>query len=144
MKITNEMQANLEPKYARKASADKQAFHKMVQSQTQNLKHQELQQLVNNIAKQGNKLARYRSFRELAAFKRMVKGFLQKTVYAGYTLDKSHHFGFDRQTRKLAIVKQVDEKLIKLTEEIMNQEKKTVDILALIGEIKGLLINIYT
>ncbi|MDO6658868.1 DUF327 family protein, partial [Anaerobacillus sp. 1_MG-2023] len=74
MKITNEIQANLEPKYARKASADKQAFSQMVQSQTQSLKHQELQQLVSNISKQGNKLARYRSFRELAAFKRMVKG----------------------------------------------------------------------
>ncbi|WP_337017558.1 YaaR family protein [Oceanobacillus massiliensis] len=143
MKISNEMQAKTEPKYTRQVSTDNPAFGKMVQSQTQSLKQQELQQLIKNITNQGNKLARYRSFRELAKFKRMVKGFLQETVHNGYSMQKSHSFGLNGN-RNLAIVKQVDEKLIELTEEIMNQEKKTVDILGLIGEIKGLLINIYT
>jgi len=143
MKITNEIQANLEPKYARQANTDNQTFSRMVQSQSQSLKQQELQQLVQNITAQGNKVARYRSFKELAKFKRMVKGFLQETVSSGFSMQKSHSFGMNG-SRKLSIVKQIDEKMIELTEEIMNQEKKTVDILALIGEIKGLLINIYT
>lgn len=45
---------------------------------------------------------------------------------------------------KRSIVKEVDEKLLELTEVMMNQEKKAVNILGLIGEIKGLLINLYT
>ncbi|MGJ9460250.1 YaaR family protein [Oceanobacillus sp. CF4.6] len=143
MKITNEMQAKTEPKYTRQAFNGNQTFNKMVQSQTQSLKQQEVQQLIQNITAQGNKLVRFRSFRELAKFKRMVKGFLQETVNNGYSMQKSHSFGLNGN-RKLAIIKQVDEKLIELTEVIMNQEKKTVDILGLIGEIKGLLINIYT
>ncbi|WP_249872233.1 YaaR family protein [Oceanobacillus saliphilus] len=143
MKITNDIQTKTEPTYTRHASADNQTFNKMVQSQTQSLKQQELQQLIRDITAQGNKLARYRSFRELAKFKRMVKGFLQETASSGYRKQTSHSFGLNGN-RNLTIFKQVDEKLIELTEEIMNQEKKTVDILGLIGEIKGLLINIYT
>ncbi|MEC5425018.1 YaaR family protein [Virgibacillus sp. C22-A2] len=144
MKISHEMKTQTETKYTRPAVADTQAFNKRLQSQTQSLKQQELQQLMKSITLQGDKLVRFRSLRELAKFKRMVKGFLQETVNNGLDLQKSHSFSLDGQNRKLAIVKQVDERLLDLTEEIMNQEKKTVDILGLIGEIKGLLINIYT
>jgi len=144
MKISHEMQTQREVKMNRQAAAENQTFQKLVQSQAQNLKAQELQQLIKNISLQGDKLAHIRTLREMAKFKRMIKGFLQETVSNGYQLQGSHHFSFDGSSRKLAMIKEVDEKLVELTEEMMNQEKKTVDILDLIGEIKGLLINIYT
>ncbi len=144
MKISNEMQSQSDVKINRQTAIESQSFQKLVQSQTQQLKQQELEQLIKDISLQGTKLARYRSLRELAKFKRMIKGFLQETVSGGYQLQKSHTFSFDGSSRKLAIIKEIDEKLLELTEEIMNQERKTVDILGLIGEIKGLLINIYT
>lgn len=59
-------------------------------------------------------------------------------------LKQSHSFGLESRSQQLAIVTEIDEKLIELTEELMKQEKKTVDLLGLIGEIKGLLINLYT
>ncbi|WP_164670601.1 YaaR family protein [Virgibacillus doumboii] len=146
MKINQEMQSQLEKaSYNQRAQTEgRPSFDGMVQSQTQKLKQQEIQQLMKNITIQGDKLARFRSFKDLVKFKRMVKGFLQETVYNGLDLQKSHSFSMDGNNRKLAIVKQVDEKLIELTEEIMNQEKKTVDLLGIIGEIKGMLVNLYT
>ncbi|GAB3054376.1 YaaR family protein [Virgibacillus ainsalahensis] len=143
MKISHEMQTKQETTYTRPVAADAQTFQKMVQSQTEQLKQQELQQLMKNITIQGDKLARYRTFRELATFKRLVKGFLQETVSNGLDLQKFHSFSMEGRNRNLTIVKKVDEKLIELTEEVMNHEKKTVNILSLIGEVKGLLINIY-
>lgn len=144
MKISNEMQSQSEVKFNRKTAIETQSFQDLVQSQTQHLKQQELEQLIKGISLQGTKLARYRTLRELAKFKRMIKGFLQETVSSGYHLQKSHTFSFDGSSRKLAIIKEIDEKLLELTDGIINQERKTVDILGLIGEIKGLLINIYT
>lgn len=144
MKITSQMKSQSEVKINRQATIENQSFQKLVQTQSQNLKHQELEQLIKNISLQGTKLASFRTLREFAKFKRMIKGFLQETVSSGYHLQKSHTFSFDGSSRNLAIVKEIDEKLLELTEEIMNQERKTVDILDLIGEIKGLLINIYT
>ncbi|MDY7045089.1 YaaR family protein [Virgibacillus sp. M23] len=144
MKISQDLRTQPETKYTRTTNEDNRSFQKTLQSQTLNLKQQELQVLMKSITMQGDKLARFRTFRDLAKFKRLVKGFLQEAVYSGLDLQKSHSFGMDRQNRKLMLVKQIDEKLVELTEEIMNQEKKTVDILGLIGEIKGLLVNIYT
>ena len=120
-----------------------QNLQRIVQTQTQTLKHNELETLMNEIVKQGDKIVRFRSFRDLARFKHLVRSFLQKTVYHGLELEKSHHFRMDGQT-KYAIVKQVDKKLIELTEDLIDEEKKAVDILGLIGEIKGLLVNLYT
>lgn len=119
------------------------SFHQLVQSHSQKLNQQELKQLIDEIGKQGNRLARYRSFRDLVKFKRLVKSFLEKTVYNGLKLEHSHHFNIEGRSQQLALVKKVDEKLIELTEELMNEEKKAVDLLAIIGEIKGLLINLY-
>lgn len=144
MKISNDMKSQAEVKINRQPTLENQSFQRLVQSQAQQLKQQELTQLVQNISAQGTKLARFRSLKELAKFKRMIKSFLQETVTNGYQLKKSHSFSFDGSSRKLAIIKEIDDKLLELTEDIMNQERKTVDILDLIGEIKGLLINIYT
>ncbi|WP_019378915.1 YaaR family protein [Virgibacillus halodenitrificans] len=144
MKINSEMKAKTEATYSRPTQADAKAFNQQLQSQVHHLGEQGLQQLIKDISLQGDKLARYRTFRELAKFKRMVKGFLQETVSKGFGLHTSHSFSMDGGSRQLSIVQEVDEKLVELTEEIMNQEKKSVDILGLIGEIKGLLINIYT
>lgn len=44
----------------------------------------------------------------------------------------------------MSTVKIIDEKIAQLAEDLMDEEKKTIDILGLIGEIKGLLVNIYT
>lgn len=122
----------------------KQSFDAIVQSQTQKLQQSELQKLMQDITLQGNKLARYRSFKDLVKFKRLVKGFLKEAVSSGIDLKKSQSFSFTGGSRNLTLVEVIDEKLMDLTEEIMNQEKKTVDLLGLIGEIKGLLINLYT
>jgi len=144
MKIGHEMKTQSDKVYTRASANNGEVFQKAFQSQMHQVKVQELEQLMKAITEQGNKLARFRSFRDLAKFKRMVKGFLQKAVKDGMELEQSHSFGMDGQTRQLTIVTKVDEKLLELTEEVMNQEKKTVDILGLIGEIKGLLINIYS
>ncbi len=144
MKISHEMQTQTEAKFTRPVQADKAAFQETLQSQSKHLKQQEVQELMRHITMQGERLARFRSFRDLAKFKRLVKGFLQETVTDGLHLKKSHHFGMNGDAQALAIVKEVDEKLLELTEAMMNQEKKAVNILGLIGEIKGLLINLYT
>lgn len=146
MKISQDMRSQLDAttKQSRSNFEGKQSFDGLVQTQSHKLKAQEIQLLMKNITLQGNKLAKFRSFKDLVKFKRLVKGFLQETVYNGLDLKQSHSFGLESRNQKLSIVKEIDEKLIELTEELMNQERKSVDLLGLIGEIKGLLINLYT
>lgn len=145
MKINQEMNATKEAaKHQQRQPIEHgQRFRGIVQSQVNQLQHQEIEKLVDDITKQGNKLARFRSFRDLAKFKHMVKRFLKEATANGLKRDSDHRVGPLGHTRRFATIKEVDEKLIELTEAMMNEEKKTVDLLALIGEIKGLLLNIY-
>lgn len=143
MKITQEMRSQ-PVNQLRKDEHVHNGFKQLVQSQSDQLKNQELKQLMQNITEQGEKLARFRSFQDLVRFKHLIKEFLKETVYDGLEYQSEHSFRFDGESKQLAIVKQVDEKLMELTDEIMNQEEKSVDLLGLIGEIKGMLVNIYT
>ena len=120
-----------------------QTFKGIVQSQTNQLQRQEIEKLMNDIMKQGEKIVKFRSFRDLAKFKHMVKRFLKEATTSGLKWESEHSFHPSGQTRKLALVKEVDRKMIELTDAMMNQEKKAVDLLGIIGEIKGLLLNIY-
>ncbi len=144
MKIGQDIRTQMDTQKVRQNSDQRQSFDRIVQSQTQQLKQSGLEKLMKNITLQGDKLGRYRTFRELAKFKRMIKSFLQETVSHGLDLQKSASFSFDGHHNTLALVKEVDAKLIELTEQLMDEERKHVDLLGLIGEIKGLLVNIYT
>lgn len=146
MKISQEMlkQIDTSQKSVRTTKQDQPSFGSIVQSQAQKMQSAELQRLMSDITIQGDRLARFRSFKDLVKFKRLIKRFLEEAVSNGLDLQKSLSFSYTGSSRNLTLVKEIDEKLIALTEEIMNQEKKTVDLLGLIGEIKGLLVNIYT
>lgn len=143
MKITQEIRSQAISQVRSEKEGSK-SFQNIVQSQSYKVKQQEIRELMNQIEEQGNKLARFRSFPDLVKFKRLIKDFLEKTVNEGFSLRKSHHFDFGGQSQQLAIVEEIDEKLVELTEEIIGQEKKAVDLLGMIGEIKGLMVNLYT
>lgn len=143
MKITQEMRSQTISQVRSEKEGSK-TFQNIVQSQSSKVKQQEIRELMSQIETQGDKLARFRSFPDLVKFKRLIKRFLEKTTNEGLGLKKFHHFDLSGQSQQLAIVEKIDEKLVELTEELMGQEKKTVDLLGVIGEIKGLMINLYT
>lgn len=144
MKIGQDVSSKIEQKLYRKTNENKQNFKQIVQNQSNELKQEELNQLKEEITKQGEKIVRFRSFRDLAKFKRMIKQFLQETVHEGLALHESRNYHPNSYNHSLTTVQKIDEKLIQLTEEIIDQEKKAVNLLETIGEIKGLLFNLST
>lgn len=144
MKINQEIRQMSDPTQKPVRAADlNQTFKGIVQSQANKLQNQNIENMMSEITKQGNKLVRFRSFKDLAKFKRMIKKLLKEATANGLKWESSFSFSSSGNTRKLAIIKDVDEKLLELTEAVMDQEKKSVDLLGIIGEIKGLLLNIY-
>lgn len=124
MKIQQDLRKRVDAakKKTHTTSSEKQSFHHLVQSQSLLLEEPNIQQKIDEITVQGDRLLKFRTFRELAAFKRLVKAFMQKVVKGGLDLQLSHSFQLDGGNRQLALIKEVDGKLIELTEEIMHQE----------------------
>lgn len=146
MKISQEMRTQMEAQQKQnpQQATKTKSFDSMVRAQSNQLQQQQLNRLMTNITAQGERLARFRSFRDLAKYKRLIRDFVKESVQYGMNLKHSHSWSRMGQNRKLTIVEEVDEKLAELTEAVMDQEKRSVDLLGLVGEIKGLLINLYT
>ncbi|KXH86847.1 YaaR family protein [Sporosarcina sp. HYO08] len=118
-------------------------FGQMVIKQQQRLQNEQLTRLFGNISAAGERLARSRNLREMAKYKMLVRSFLKEAVELGLELKQSHTWNHYGEGRRLNIVQAVDKKLVELADELLSDEKTSIDLLAKIGEIKGLLINLY-
>ncbi|MDF9758577.1 uncharacterized protein YaaR (DUF327 family) [Peribacillus simplex] len=119
-------------------------FQQMVQTQDQKMQIQTLNRLIGDIEGAGQRLVRSRTFRELAKYKALVKRFVKEAVEYGLELKQSTSWNQYGQSRPLKTVETIDARLVELSEEILNKEKSSLEILEMIGEIKGFLINLYT
>lgn len=119
-------------------------FGQMVTKHEQRMQTETMTKLLGDITTAGDRLARSRNLRDMAKFKMLIKKFLQEAVDFGMGLKQSHTWNRFGEGRKLKLVETIDEKLVELAEEILDQEKSSIDLLDKIGEIKGLLINLYT
>lgn len=119
-------------------------FKSSMDSQSSKLKFDQLSRFLTDIETFGKRLTKSRNFKDLAKFKGLVKRFVKEAVDSGLSHETAKSFDLYGNSRTLGLVKEIDEKLIQLTEEMLDQEKPAIDLLDRIGEIKGLLINLYT
>ncbi|PKR77480.1 DUF327 domain-containing protein [Halalkalibacillus sediminis] len=145
MKIGQDLRSKVEPtkKNISSRSTSVKSFQQVVGQETQKMKESEMDRLLSQISDQGEKLAEYRTFKDLAKYKKLVRQFIQEAVQYGLELEQTRSWNASGNNRKLTLVKTIDEKLVQLTDDILDQEKKSIDILDVIGEIKGMLMNMY-
>lgn len=118
-------------------------FGEMVVKQGSKMQSEQLTRLLGDISAAGDRVARSRNLRELARFKMLIKRFLQEAVDHGLEMKQSHTWNRFGEGRRLKIVETIDQHLVELAEDLLNEEKESIDLLDKIGEIKGLLINLY-
>ncbi|MDY7434005.1 YaaR family protein [Bacillus sp. V26] len=146
MKINKDIRTFIDNKQlpSMKTAEISASFKTSMENQSSKLKFDQLTRMLTDIEAFGKRLTKSRNFKDLARFKGLVKRFVKEAVDSGLSHETSKSFDLYGNSRTLGLVKEIDEKLIKLTEEMMDQEKLAIDLLERIGEIKGLLINLYT
>nr|WGD62795.1 YaaR family protein [Bacillus subtilis]WGD71392.1 YaaR family protein [Bacillus subtilis]WGD75986.1 YaaR family protein [Bacillus subtilis] len=146
MKINKDIRTFIDNKQipSVKTSEITTSFKTSMENQSDKMKIDQLTRLLSDIEAFGKRLTKSRNFKDLARFKGLVKRFVKEAVDSGLSHETSKSFDLYGNSRTLGLVKEIDDKLIQLTEEMMDQEKPAIDLLERIGEIKGLLINLYT
>nr|WGD58045.1 YaaR family protein [Bacillus subtilis] len=146
MKINKDIRTFIDNKQipSVKTSEITASFKTSMENQSSKMKLDQLIRLLSDIEAFGKRLTKSRNFKDLARFKGLVKRFVKEAVDSGLSHETSKSFDLYGNSRTLGLVKEIDDKLIQLTEEMMDQEKPAIDLLERIGEIKGLLINLYT
>ncbi len=119
-------------------------FSEVITRQEIQLYKEQLDKLFMDVHAAGERLGKSRNFHDLVKYKTLVKQLVKETVETGMELKQSHSWNRFAEGRVLQTVELIDEKLVELTEEVLKNEKQSIDILGRIGEIKGLLIHLYT
>lgn len=141
-KITN---ANLNKIKARdEVAKESVSFSEVMSKGRKQQNYERLTGMMKEIEGQGKQLAESRTIDNLRKYKKLVKDFMEEAVSNGLQLEEQRGFNRRGRTKVYKIVKEVDSKLIELTNAVLDKEKKGLDALSLVGEIHGLLINIYT
>lgn len=119
------------------------SFSDMMHQQDDQTNQEQLKQLFDKINKQGQHFARSMTVRELRAYKLLVKQFLEETVRRGVALRDTK--GWDRRGRgkRYKLLEEVDTMLLEMAEQLLEHEQGRIQLLDKIGEIRGMLLNVY-
>ncbi|MBT2659653.1 YaaR family protein [Bacillus sp. ISL-45] len=123
---------------------DSISFSEVVSQRRTDVTFERLSKKMKEIEDQGKKLVDTRSVENLKKYKKLVKDFMEDAVKNGLELKEHRGFSQRGSSKIYKLVKEVDSKLIELTNNTLDKEKTGIELLGLVGEIQGMLINIYT
>jgi uncharacterized protein YaaR (DUF327 family) len=120
------------------APAFAQAFFEATQATV----HRALDQIMDELGRQGEKLAASQNFDELGKYKALVQEFLKKATQG---IGKLHltDGGAGRSAKVHVILKKVDTQLEALTREVLSSQATPINLLARLDQIRGLLLDFY-
>ena len=99
---------------------------------------------MEQITMQGEKLAKKRDVRDMKKYRGLIKEFMNEIVNRSHEFSRENFLDRKGRHRVYGIIRLVDENLDELAQELMKDEQDHLSILSKIGEIRGLLLDIFT
>lgn len=119
------------------------AFSDVMMVTEENQERSVLDEKMDDLKKKGRELAQKKDVEVLVAYKEMVKSFVEEAVNFGLKVMEKRGHGRAGRSKVMRLVSMIDEKMISLTEEMLKQEQSGLKLLTKIGQIEGLLLNLY-
>jgi uncharacterized protein YaaR (DUF327 family) len=118
-------------------------FSEMMQQNDGKAAATELNRMLEQIQLQGERLSKSMTVRELRQYKLLIKKFLEETARRGVQLRDTK--GWDRRGRskRYKLLEEIDENLLVMADDLLEHEQGRIEILQKIGEIRGMLINLF-
>ena len=112
------------------------------------IEEQDLQNALTNmmeeITRQGEKLAKHRDIKDMKRYRALIKDFLNEVVNRSHAFSRENFLDRKGRHRVYGIIRLIDENLDQLAQELVKDEQDNLAILNKIGEIRGLLLDIFT
>ncbi len=126
-----------------KSESPSSSFLNLMNDKRDSEKRKELDKMMENIKEKGEELVDSKNVELLVLYKKNVKQFVESAV--GFAFEIVDRKGRSRigRSKILKLISQIDDELIKLTDEFLSKERNKLNLLDQIGELSGLLTNIY-
>ncbi len=105
---------------------------------------QRLTELLTQIEDQGKKISKKTDIRDMRRYRALIKDFLNEVVNRSHEFSRENFLDRRGRHRVYGIIRQVDDVLDSLAQELVKEEKDNIAILNKIDEIRGLLLDIFT
>lgn len=100
--------------------------------------------LMEEITMQGKRLGKRRDVKDMKRYRGLIKDFLNEVVTRSHNFSRENFLDRKGRHRVYGIIRLIDQNLDDLAQELMKDEKDNLLILSKIGEIEGLLLDIFT
>lgn len=118
-------------------------FRDFLKSAQEVYSKEQLSLMLSSIEEQGKRLVKTMSLADLKKYKEMVGRLVKYCIELGLELKEERLFSGQGRQKVLTTVRIVDEKLIELTELLFSKNADAFRVLALVDEIRGLLLDLY-
>lgn len=105
---------------------------------------QRLNLMMEEIVMQGDKLVKRMDVRDMRRYRSLIKEFMNEIVNRSHKFSRENFLDRRGRHRVYGIIRLVDDKLDELAQELVKDEHDKISILAKVGEIRGLLLDIFT
>ncbi|MBR3525455.1 MAG: YaaR family protein [Lachnospiraceae bacterium] len=113
-----------------------------------NIQEKELQERLSNlmseIVAQGERIGKKKDIRDMKRYRSLIKEFMNEVVNRSHEFARENFLDKRGRHRVYGIVRLVDENLDALARQLCEDEKDNMEVLATIGEIRGLLLDLFT
>lgn len=100
--------------------------------------------LMEEITQQGKKITKRKDVGDMRKYRSLIKDFMNEIINHSHEFSRENFLDRKGRHRVYGIIKLVDKNLDDLAAELMKEEKDNISILNKIGEITGLLLDIFT
>jgi uncharacterized protein YaaR (DUF327 family) len=100
--------------------------------------------MMQDIIQQGERISKKNDIKDMQRYRILIKAFLNEVVTRSHVFSRENFLDRRGRHRVYGIIRQVDKELDELAQELVKDETNNIDILAKIGQIQGLLLDIFT
>lgn len=99
--------------------------------------------LMEEITQQGERISKKKDIRDMKKYRSLIKEFMNEVVNHSHEFTRENFLDKRGRHRVYGIIRLVDENLDALAQALVKEEKDNMEILSKIGEIRGLLLDLF-
>ncbi|MBQ7614698.1 MAG: YaaR family protein [Butyrivibrio sp.] len=100
--------------------------------------------MMQDIIQQGERISKRNDIKDMQRYRILIKDFMNEVVTRSHAFSRENFLDRKGRHRVYGIIRRVDKELDELAQELVKDETNHLDILAKIGQIQGLLLDIFT
>ena len=100
--------------------------------------------MMQDIIQQGERIGKRNDIKDMQRYRILIKDFMNEVVTRSHVFSRENFLDRKGRHRVYGIIRRVDKELDELAQELVKDESNHLDILAKIGQIQGLLLDIFT